>query len=67
MDDTALPGNFRPDIFYRFKQSLITINSKVPHSKLWGITGRGSRPTPSYEPGRFPPPSKLGGIQRSFL
>jgi len=28
MDDATLPGDFRPDIFYRFKQPLVTISDK---------------------------------------
>jgi hypothetical protein len=28
VDGAALPGNFRPDIFYRFQQSLVTIGDE---------------------------------------
>jgi hypothetical protein len=28
MDGATLPGDFRPDIFYRFKQSLVTISDE---------------------------------------
>ena len=28
VDGTALPGNFRPDIFYRFQQPLVTIGDE---------------------------------------
>jgi hypothetical protein len=41
--------------------------SKAPHSKLWGITGKGA-PLPQVTDGlRFLSPSKLCGIQRRFL
>jgi hypothetical protein len=28
VDGATLPGNFRPDILYRFQQSLVTISNK---------------------------------------
>jgi hypothetical protein len=40
--------------------------SKEPHSKLWGIRGRGATPQ-DYVRGRFHPASKLAGIQWNFL
>ena len=41
--------------------------SKVPHSKLWGITGKGAAPPKVTGRGRFHPPSELRGIQRRIL